>query len=219
MESSVPAARPVRLHIVHESRMLAETMAVRLRVLVPRASVDGWTNSWATYANHLGDTAHVVVLSADLKDGHPVAAKVARLREDGVRAVVVGSSMQASVIERAYAAGASSFVHLTEPSDTLARAVTAAIEDRVHHTLAVSALLLASDHAAVPALTVRELEVAGAYVDGESVPAVAARLGLAVETVRSHLARTRRKYGELGAPGLSKLQLRQRMARDGWIVG
>lgn len=219
MESSVTAARPIRLHIVHESRMLAEAMAVRLRVLVPRASVDGWTNSWTTYANHLGDTAHVVVLSADLDDGHPLAAKVLSLRADGVRAVVVGSSTRAPVIERAYAAGASSFVHLSEPSDTLARAVTAAIEERVHHTHAVSAILLASDRTTVPALTVRELEVAGAYVAGESVPAVAERLDLATETVRSHLARTRRKYADLGAPGLSKLELRKRMASDGWIIG
>lgn len=219
MERSVAAERAVRLHIVHESRILAEAMAVRLRVLVPRASVDGWTNSWSTYANHLGDTAHVVVLSADLRDGHPLAAKLLSLRAEGVRVVVVGSSTRAPVIERAYAAGASSFVHPSEASETLARAVTAAIEERVHHSHAVSAILHASERTTVPELTVRELEVAGAYVDGASVPEVAERLGLATETVRSHLARTRRKYAELGAPGLSKLQLHKRMVSDGWIVG
>jgi DNA-binding NarL/FixJ family response regulator len=192
-------------------------MAVQLRVLVPRASVEGWTNSWATYANHLGDTAYVVVLSADLNDPNPVAAKVLRLRADGVRVVVVGSSTRAAVIERAYAAGASSFVHVAEASEVLADAVTAAIDDGVHHTDAVAAILRAGEPTPVPQLTVRELETAGAYVRGESVPSVAQRLGLATETVRSHLAHTRRKYAEFGAPGLSKLQLGQRMARDGWI--
>lgn len=218
-----PRQRPrrIRIHVVHESRMLAEATSVRLKTLLPGASVDGWTKSWDVYRNRQQSVADVVVLDNELRNGVPTPAKVAALVPEATGIVVIGSTTYAPAIQRLLDAGAHSYVLDSDPSETLAAAVDAAFRSEPYRSETVRSLLADQEAPMVSELTRRELEVVGAYISGSgaSVPETAARFGISSETVRTHIAHARRKYSDGDGDPITKMELRRRMIRDGWITG
>jgi DNA-binding NarL/FixJ family response regulator len=217
----VPPAKPrrIRIHVVHESRMLAEAISVKLKTLLPGASVDGWTKSWHVYNNRDQSVADVVLLDNELSNGTPTAAKVGTLVPHGTGIVVIGSTTYPPAIRRVLAAGAHAYVLQSDPSETVAAAVASASRGDVTVSDSVAELIADDTAPAVPALTLRELEIASAYLSGSgaSVPETAARFGLSAETVRTHIAHVRRKYS-LDGETVTKMELRRRLIRDGWIL-
>ena len=212
--------RRIRVHVVHESRMLAEAVSVNLKSMLPGASVDGWTKSWEVYQNRAQSIADVVLLDNELGNGVPTPAKVAALVPAGGGIMVIGSTRYAPAIRRVLDAGAHAYVLITEPSEVVAAAIASAFRQEAFRSDEVAALLQAEPTWSVPELTRRELEVVGAYISGPgaSVPETAARFGLSAETVRTHISHARRKYASGAEDVVSKMELRRRMIRDGWIL-
>lgn len=67
-----------------------------------------------------------------------------------------------------------------------------------------------------PRLSPRQLEVLGAYAAGNDLlPAVARRLGMNEETVKTHLRRIRAKYRQAGRPAPTRRDLYVRAVEDG----
>ncbi|MEA9985941.1 helix-turn-helix transcriptional regulator [Subtercola sp. RTI3] len=211
----------IRVHVVHESRMVAEAISVQLKTLLPGASVDGWTKSWETYVSRSGGVADVVVIDNELGNGGPTAFKVSSLVRDGTGVVVLGRSLYVPAIRRIYEAGAHAYLLPEEPSEAVAAAIWSAYRNTVLRPVRITELFGDSEPVAVPVLTARELQVVGAYVSGSgaSVPETAARFGLSSETVRTHISHARRKYTGADGDSVSKMELRRRMIKDGWILG
>jgi DNA-binding NarL/FixJ family response regulator len=214
-----------RLHIVHASRMVSESIALGLRTARAGVSIDDWTDSWPAYRERTsdrertgGNAADVVLLDAELRDGTPTAAKVMRLVRDSVAVVVIGAATEAGPVRRALDAGAASYVHSTDTSSTVAGAIEAASSGSSFVSPTVEALL-GAPATAVPRLSLRELDVVGLYLSGPGMPLiqVAETLEISLETVRTHLARIRAKYLDLGVPPLSRSHLAARLVADGWI--
>ncbi|RFA08350.1 hypothetical protein B7R54_03240 [Subtercola boreus] len=207
--------------MVLESRMLAEAASVRLKSLLPGTSVVGWTRSWDVYQHRQQSVADVVILDNELTNGVPTPAKVAALVVETTGVVVLGSTTYGPAIQRLLDAGAHSYVLASDPSETLAAAVDSAFRSEPHRSAAVLQLLAGQEPPRVSELTRRELEVVGAYISGSgaSVPETAARFGISVETVRTHISHARRKYSDGPTDPISKMELRRRMIRDGWIAG
>ncbi|MDF2443671.1 MAG: hypothetical protein JWR01_1874 [Subtercola sp.] len=198
--------------------MLAEAISVKLKTLLPGAVVDGWTKSWHVYNNRDQSVADVVLLDNELGNGTPTSAKVSALAPHGTGIVVLGSTTYAPAIRRVLNAGAHSFVLNEDSSETIAEAVAAASRNELFVPASV-AQILAEEEVPVPALTLRELEIVSAYLSGSgaSVPETAAKFGLSAETVRTHISHVRRKYS-VQNESVSKMELRRRMIRDGWIL-
>lgn len=211
--------RRIRIHVVHDSRMLAEAISVKLKTLLPGATVDGWTRSWHTYNNRDRSVADVVVLDNELGNGSPTSAKVTTLSTHGTGIVVLGQTTYAPAIRRVLNAGANSYVLASDTSETIAAAVSAAFRNEKYLPGSVTTLLADEPSVPVPALTLRELEIVSAYLSGSgaSVPETAVRFGLSAETVRTHISHTRRKYA-LERETITKMELRRRLIRDGWIL-
>jgi DNA-binding NarL/FixJ family response regulator len=208
-----------RLHIVHESRMVSESIALGLRSSAASISIDEWAASWPAYGERTGESvADVVLLDAELRDGTPTAAKVMRLVQAEVAVVVLGAASEAAPVRRALDAGAASYVHTTDSATAVAAAIAAAASGTSFVTPTVGALL-GAPAIVVPRLSLRELDVVGLYLSGPGMPLVqvAQTLRISLETVRTHLARIRAKYVELGVPPLSRAHLASRLVADGWI--
>jgi DNA-binding NarL/FixJ family response regulator len=214
------SARRIRVHVVHQSRMMAEALSVTMKSTLPGTSIDGWTKSWYTYQNKAQGVADVVVLDNELEDGGPTAAKVRTLARSGAGIVVMGATTYPPVIRRVLDAGAHSYVFTDEPAETVAAALAAASRGERFASDALRGVLEAASDEPVPDLTSRELEVVSTYLSGSgaSVPETAVQFGLSAETIRTHIAHARRKYSTTESDILTKMELRRRMIRDGWIL-
>ncbi|RFA15165.1 hypothetical protein B7R21_03790 [Subtercola boreus] len=212
--------RRIRVHVVHESRMMAEAISVKLKSALPGASVDGWTKSWHTYLNRAQGVADVVLLDNELGDGGPTSVKVRTLARSGTGIVVLGGSEYAPAIRRVLAAGAHSYMVADEGSTSIAAAIAAAFRGETYESELLGRILGAHEATPVPELTARELEIVSMYLSGPgaSVPETAERFGLSAETVRTHISHARRKYAGDDLTAVSKMELRRRMIRDGWIL-
>jgi DNA-binding NarL/FixJ family response regulator len=71
-----------------------------------------------------------------------------------------------------------------------------------------------------PRLTDRETQVLRAYVSGHTYAQTAASLEppIGVESVKTYLARIRKRYEAVGRPATSRIELRQRALEDGIIA-
>lgn len=212
--------RRIRVHVVHESRMVAEALSVTLKSLLPGSQVSGWTKSWETYLNRAEGVADVVVLDNELSNGGPTAAKINSLVGTGGGIVVLGSATYPPAISRVIDSGAHAYVLQTEPAAVLAEAIAAAFRNESYRSPEVAGIVSAHVDEPIAGLTPRELEIVAAYVSGSggTVPETAARFSLSVETVRTHISHARRKYATDQADMVSKMELRRRMVRDGWIL-
>ncbi len=98
---------------------------------------------------------------------------------------------------------------------------------RDHLPIAVRALAagqswlppLAGGQAPVPTahLSAREAQTLALYCDGLKLATIARRMQVSESTVSTYLARIRAKYGALGRPVSTRLELRQEAIKDGQI--
>jgi DNA-binding NarL/FixJ family response regulator len=156
----------------------------------------------------------VVLLDLNLRDKSTPAANVRRLTSHGYRVLMVSTIPDAEHVIATVGAGASGYV--TKNRDLLA--LTEAIREVAGGGFALSpelAFVLSRDlRRERPSLSPRELEVLSLYASGLTLDAVARRVGIAPGTARTHLARVKQKYVEVGRPAYTKLELAARHRED-----
>ena len=156
----------------------------------------------------------VILLDLNLRDSSLPSANVRRLVTSGYRVLIVSTIPDAEHVIATISAGASGYV--TKNRDLVALAD--AIREVAGGGFALSpelAFVLSRDlRRERPALSPRELEVLGLYASGMTLDAVARRIGIAPGTARTHLARVKQKYAEVGRPAYTKLDLADRHRED-----
>ncbi len=115
-------------------------------------------------------------------NGHPGTAAIRALRraQPGLGIVAHGARPERHAAAEAMDAGATGFVAKSSPARSLERAVDAAAESETFVDPEASVA------ASGPLLTRRQRQILQLFADGQPTGAVANRLGLSAETVRSH---------------------------------
>ena len=137
----------------------------------------------------------IVELVSSPGDGngmHGIAAiRALRKARPGLGIVAHGARAERHAASEALGAGATAFVAKSSPTESLEEAVEAAAASETFIDPAAS-----NGRSDRRAITRRQREILQLYADGLSTSAVSARLGLGVETVRTH---TKALFARLGA--------------------
>jgi DNA-binding NarL/FixJ family response regulator len=159
----------------------------------------------------------VVLLDVRLDDGSVSDDNVHRVVARGWHVLLYTQEPRPAVLTRCLRAGALGIVGKHESPEVLAEAVAivATGEDYLNAdwALTVEAAAYESD----PGLSAREIEVVKHYASGLLLSSIARRLGVAEETVKTHLRRARRKYAGVGRSADTQTGLYIRAVQDGYL--
>jgi DNA-binding NarL/FixJ family response regulator len=135
-----------------------------------------------------GDSAPDVVIVDPWRAGVDVGDVVDRLqREVGAPIVVFTSDGGARLLSEALKAGVKGYVRKDSPSDDLIRAIEAARSGEFYVDPGLSSTIVLDEGDRT--LSARQREILQMLADGMQTDAVAERLGLSTETVRTHTKR------------------------------
>lgn len=138
-------------------------------------------------ADHGDETTDVVIVDPR-SAGAEVGALVTRLaREFGSAIVVFTSNGGARLLAEALKAGVKGYVRKDSPPEDLVRAIRAARSGEFYVDPALSSTIVLEEGDRT--LTARQREILQMLADGMQTEAVAKRLGLSTETVRTHTKR------------------------------
>lgn len=158
----------------------------------------------------------VVVLDLQLADGTDPADNVRRLAERGWPVLLYTQEVNARLVARCFAAGASGIVGKGQELEDLVDAirVVTAGEPYLSSDWA-AALVSAAD--SIPALTPRERQALALYATGLTQDAVARRMHISADTLKEHLKHLRTRYAGVGRPAPDKIDLYKRAVEDGYV--
>jgi len=129
-----------------------------------------------------------VVIIDPRSAGAEVGALVGRLSQELAAAIVVFTSNGgARLLAEALKAGVKGYVRKDSPPEDLVRAIRAAQEGNFYVDPALSSTIVLEEGDRT--LTVRQREILQMLADGMQTEAVARKLGLSTETVRTHTKR------------------------------
>ena len=141
----------------------------------------------AALASHAGQAPDVVIIDPR-SAGSEVGALVTRLSHELHSPIVVFTSNGgARLLAEALKAGVKGYVRKDSPPEDLVRAIRAARSGDFYVDPALSSTIVLEEGDRT--LTVRQREILQMLADGMQTEAVAKRLGLSTETVRTHTKR------------------------------
>jgi len=217
---SAPAdERRIRVAVVDDHRMVLDGLRSWIAAAAADIEVVAAVTSWAELMRHPAHPAEVVLLDLDLRDGLPLAVKVAPLKAAGSAVVVVSALAEAARMREALEAGALGYVPKNEPGEALVRAVRAAAAGTGTLNGELAYMLLTDPDVRRPPLSGQEQRALCLYVSGLKMATVARRLGVSEETAKSYLKRVREKYARAGREARTKLELYKRAVEDGLLDG
>jgi DNA-binding NarL/FixJ family response regulator len=156
---------------------------------------DTWRDAKVTDAASVDDAQSVaaegkpdVVIVDPWRAGIDVGDVVQRLQDEvGAAIVVFTSDGGARLLSEALKAGVKGYVRKDSPSDDLIRAIEAARADEFYVDPGLSSTIVLDEGDRT--LSARQREILQMLADGMQTDAVAERLGLSTETVRTHTKR------------------------------
>lgn len=165
-----------------------------------------------------GRSAQVVVLDLLLRSKTtPAYADLRELVDDGRNVIVYSMREDDEATLTCIDIGASSYLTKTEGQDHLVDAIHAVAHDLPYVSPAMAGALSGDTRAGRPRLSIREIDVLKCWFTCESKALVAAKLGIAENTVKNYLDRIRIKYANVGRPAPTKAALVARAIQDGIV--
>ncbi len=159
--------------------------------------------------------ADVVVLDLTLGDGTTVTENVRDLIADGSSVLIYSVADRPAEVREALAAGAAGVVSKASPIGEVVAAIGIVAQGELLNSIEWAAAVDGDRDFASAQLSAREREVLRLYAAGLPLKIVADRLGIAFSTAKENIARIRLKYGEVGRPAPTKVDLHRRALEDG----
>jgi|APMI01.1.fsa_nt_gi DNA-binding NarL/FixJ family response regulator len=162
------------------------------------------------------DDIDVVLLDVELRDGSAPESNVAALAALGARVLLYTQVTSTVVIQRCVKAGAAGIVGKEEDPHVLVQAIreVAIGEPWLNAEWAAA---LTNDTTLMPNLSPREAEALQLYATGLPMKNVATAMGVAMDTVSTHLKHVREKYARIGRDARTKSELYVRAVEDGIV--
>jgi DNA-binding NarL/FixJ family response regulator len=202
----------IRVAVIDDDRMLTASLRrwfddlADLRLVAVAATVDELLTAGETPLD-------VVLLDLRLKDSSDAVANVRRLRQSGLRVIVVSVWDDPRAIADTLSAGAAGYLTKDHDLDELAAAIREVAADATFCSPEAAYALLSDPTR--PHLSGQERAVLLAYASGLTLKAVARHLGIRPDTAKTYLERAKAKYRDAGRPTYTKLDLAERMREDG----
>ena len=176
---------PLRCLIVDEHPVVRQGITALIERELPQAQV-----SQSASLDALDDleTPDVVVIEPRKSGGDRETAVAELAQRVRCPLVVFTSDGGARLLAEALKAGVKGYVRKDSPPEDLVRAIQAAVNGEFYVDPALSSTIVLDEGERT--LTPRQREILQMLADGMQTDAVAARLGLATETVRTHPKRT-----------------------------
>jgi DNA-binding NarL/FixJ family response regulator len=185
---------PLRCLVVDDHPIVRQGIRVLLERTIQDVEVSDAPSVQAAVAMANGDGPDVVVIDPRAPSGE-VEPMLDLLRDRLTSAIVIFTSEGgARMLAEALRAGVKGYVRKDSPPEDLVRAIRAAGSGEFYVDPALSSSIVLEDGDRT--LTARQREILQMLADGMQTEAVAKRLGLSTETVRTH---TKRILAKLGA--------------------
>lgn len=204
--------RVMRVGVIDDDAMLREGMAAWFGAIADVTLVASCGSLDELLAQ--SPELDVLLLDLNLRDNSQPAANVRRLTGAGYKVLVVSTIPDAEHVMATVTAGASGYVTKNRDLPALADAIREVADGGFVLSPELAFVLSRDLRRERPALSPRELEVLSLYASGLTLEAVARRVGIAPGTARTHLARVKQKYVEVGRPAYTKLELAERHRED-----
>ena len=177
----------IRCLIIDEHPVVRQGIRSLLERELGATQVSDAATPEAALADHSGAAPDVVIIDPR-SAGAEVGALVTRLSRELASAIVVFTSNGgARLLSEALKAGVKGYVRKDSPPEDLVRAIRAAQSGDFYVDPALSSTIVLEEGDRT--LTARQREILQMLADGMQTEAVARRLGLSTETVRTHTKR------------------------------
>jgi two-component system invasion response regulator UvrY len=177
----------VRCLIIDEHPVVRQGIRALLEREIGGVDVADAATPDAAVADHGGDAPDVVIIDPR-SAGAEVGSLVTRLSNEFASPIVVFTSNGgARLLAEALKAGVKGYVRKDSPPEDLVRAIRAAQSGDFYVDPALSSTIVLEEGDRT--LTARQREILQMLADGMQTEAVARRLGLSTETVRTHTKR------------------------------
>ncbi|URM92436.1 response regulator transcription factor [Streptomyces sp. MRC013] len=211
------AANGPRLAAVDDHSMILRGIPAYLTESAPEIEWVGSAGNVGALPSAVTALPSVVLLDIELNDGSDVADNVGRLRAWGPRVMLFSREHRPVVVRRGIEAGALGLVLKEDPEAQLVEAVRAAhtgnayVSGRLAHQIV-------NDPRGRVRLSPRQLEVVELLARGFRTDAIARRLYMTEETVRTHRRRAIEAFGRnRGTRPAGTSELVYRLMADGHI--
>lgn len=156
----------------------------------------------------------IVILDLNLENFTDPADNVARLVDAGLKVIVASVLPDLKYIISTTEAGATTYITKNNKLETLAKLIRA-VHAGDDVTTREHAFWLSQDlRPNRPDLSARQREMLLAYGSGDTIEAIARRLGIAKGTAQIHLDRAKAKYAEVGRPISHRVDAADRVRED-----
>jgi len=209
----------IKLAIVDDHRMLLGALTEWLRNAASDIELVAAVPTWPELVSHPAFPMDIVLLDVDLKDNIPVSVKISLLKSAGVRAVLMSTYSEPSIIREALAAGALGYLVKTEDAEMIIEALRTAAQGDVFISAELDLAVNGGPDQSTPRLSAQERRVMALYATGEPVKSVAYQLQISEEKAKSYLQRIREKSRAYGIAVGTKVALRLQAIPDGILVG
>ena len=166
-----------------------------------------------------GREIDVVVLDLSLGDGSSVTENVKAVQALGAAVLVHSIADRVASVREALAAGAAGVIPKSSATSTVIAAAETVARGEVLNNLEWASAIDADRDFAKAQLGRREREILHLYASGLPLKLAAEQLGIGFSTAREYLDRIRAKYGEVGRPAPTKVDLLRRAVEDGILPG
>jgi DNA-binding NarL/FixJ family response regulator len=178
---------PLRCLIIDDHPVVRQGIRALLERELDRVEVTDAATPQAALDSHANDGPDVVIIDPRTA-GPEVGQLVSNLSRELDSAIVVFTSNGgARLLAEALKAGVKGYVRKDSPPEDLVRAIRAAQTGEFYVDPALSSTIVLEEGDRT--LTVRQREILQMLADGMQTEAVAKRLGLSTETVRTHTKR------------------------------
>lgn len=219
VERTLRSRQPfTRVAIVDDHRMVLDGVMAHVKARRVDIEIVIHETTWLGLLAHADFPVDVVVLDLNLNDGIPIGTKIRALTAAGAATVVISRHADAGSIHSSLTAGALAFVPKSDSADELISAVRAVATGGRYLSPLASATLDGQRLSRDPGLGQQEQRAIMLYAAGRSIKEVAEHMGTTEETVKSYIKRARRKYLQIGVDVGTKILLRRRGIREGWLT-